>query len=53
MHMALRIDGALRRHQRLADHLAAENPLPARLRTATTKQIVFQRFQVENGEQVL
>ena len=47
MDVAVGLDGALRRHQRLADDLAAEHPLPARLRAAATEQVVFQRLEVE------
>ena len=32
MRAPFRLDGAARGYQRLADHLAAKNPLPARLR---------------------
>src|ERR1700680_1482842 len=39
--------------QRLADHLAAEDALPADLRAAAAKEIFFQRFEVENVEEIL
>ncbi len=38
------LDGARCGHQRLADHLAAENPLPAGLRRQSTEKIVFKRL---------
>ena len=53
MHMALCLHRALRRHQRLPDHLAPKHPLPAGLGAATTKQIVFQCLKVENGQKCL
>src|SRR6185503_9450968 len=40
-------------HQRLAQHLAAVDPLPALLRAAAAKQVLLQRLQVQNGEQTL
>ena len=39
--------------QRLADHLAAEHALPAGLRAAAAEQIVLERLEVEDGEQVV
>jgi len=39
--------------ERLADHLAAEYALPSDLRAAATKQVVFQRFKVENGQKAI
>src|SRR5690349_984908 len=47
------VDGAYRRDESLANHLAAKDPLPADLRRAATEQIHFERFEVENTEQVL
>jgi hypothetical protein len=44
-------DRAAGRHQRLADHLAAEHPLPAVLRRAPAEQIELERLQVENFQQ--
>jgi hypothetical protein len=38
------IDRALRGHQRLADHLAAEDPLPADLRAGAAEQVLFERL---------
>src|SRR4051794_11373732 len=52
MNMAVFIDGALCRHQSLTDHLSTKHALPARLRTATTKQIVLKRFNVENIQKI-
>ncbi len=46
------LDGAACRHHRLADHLPAEHPLPARLRAGTAKQVHLERFDIENGNQV-
>ena len=45
-------DGAARRHHGLSDHLAAEHPLPTRLRAAAAKQVHLDRLQIENGNQV-
>ena len=42
-----------RGHQGLAEHLPAEHALPALLRAAAAKQVIFQRLQVQYGEQVL
>src|SRR5690349_20427668 len=53
MNRPLRDHGALSRDQCLADHLPAEHALPAHLRAATSKEVVFERFQVENGKQFL
>ncbi len=47
------VDGAAGRDQRLADDLAAEHPLPARLRRTAAKQIHFERFEIENINQFL
>ncbi len=52
MHMAIAIDGALRRDQRLRDDLAAENPLPAGLRAAATKQIDLDLLEIERPDQL-
>ena len=41
---------ASRRHQRLADHLAAEYALPAVLRAAAAEQVVFELLKIEYGE---
>ncbi len=41
------------RHQGLAEGLAAEHALPGLLRAAAAKQVILQRLQVQNGEQVL
>ncbi len=46
-------DGPLRRDQRLADHLAAEEALPADLRAPATEEIVFERLEVEYGQKGL
>ena len=48
---ALRRHRAHGRHQRLAQHLAAVDPLPALLRAAAAKQVLLQRLQVQDGEQ--
>ena len=53
MHVPLGIDGALGGDQRLADHLATEDPLPGDLGAATTIQIVFELFEVEYIEKLL
>src|SRR5580704_3358187 len=46
-------DGAAGGDQRLADHLAAEHPLPARLRRAAAEQVHLQRLEIENVEDFL
>src|SRR6201999_1359494 len=46
------LDGAARRHHRLSDHLAAEHPLPARLRAVAAEHVHLERLEVENGNQV-
>ena len=46
------LDGAARRHHRLSDHLAAEHPLPARLRAVAAEQVHLERFEIEDGNQV-
>ena len=40
-------------NQGLADHLAAEHPLPSDLRGTPAKQVHFERLQIEHMEQVL
>src|SRR5687767_8946578 len=52
MHVPRGIDGALRRDEGLADHLTAEDALPADLRAATSKQVVFKRLKVEYGQKL-
>ena len=47
------LDRAAGRDQRLADDLAAEHPLPARLRRAAAEQVHLERLEIENGEDVL
>ena len=47
------LDRAARGHQRLADHLAAEYPLPADLRRAPAKQVHLERLEVEDGQKFL
>ena len=46
------LDGAACRHHRLPDHLAAEHPLPARLRAVAAEQVHLERLEVEDGNQV-
>ena len=41
------------RHQGLPQGLAAEHALPGLLRAAAAKQVILERLQVQNGEQVL
>src|SRR3954454_19914824 len=41
------------RYQRLADHLAAEDPLPADLRAASPEQVVLELLEVEDGEKIV
>ena len=52
MRLAIRLDGAGRRDERLAEHLAAENALPTIFRAATAEEVVLERLQVEDAEQV-
>ncbi len=53
MHVAIGLDGPLRRHQGLGDRLAAEYALPFHLGAATTIQIVFQPLEVENAQKLV
>ncbi|MGY4300513.1 hypothetical protein ACVWXN_008608 [Bradyrhizobium sp. i1.4.4] len=46
------LDRAAGRNHRLPDHLAAEHPLPARLRAVAAEQIHLELFEVENRDQV-
>ena len=52
MRLAVRLDGARGRDQRLAEHLAAENALPAIFGAATAEEVVLERLQVEDAKQV-
>jgi hypothetical protein len=45
---ASHIEGAAGRNQRLADHLAAENPLPADLRAAAAEQVYLELLEVQD-----
>ncbi len=47
------LDGTDRRNQGLSDHLATEHALPADLRRAAAEQVLFQRLEIENIEQIL
>jgi hypothetical protein len=47
------VDGPAGCDQRLADHLPAEDALPAHLRRAAAKQIELKPLEVEDGEEVL
>jgi hypothetical protein len=47
------LHGPARGDQRLADHLAAEHPLPALLGRAAAKQVHLDRLEIENGEEIL
>ncbi len=53
MRLAVGLDGARGGDQRLPDDLTAENPLPTILRAATAEEVVLERLQVEDAEQVL
>jgi hypothetical protein len=46
------LDGTAGRDQRLANHLAAKNALPARLRRAAAKEIHLERFEIEDVEKL-
>jgi hypothetical protein len=45
-------DGPTCRYHRLSDYLPAKHPLPARLRAVAAKHVHFDRFEIENGNQV-
>ena len=47
------VDSAARRDQRLTDHLAAEDTLPALLRRAAAKQVHLKLLEIEKGDQIL
>src|SRR6056297_277940 len=47
------LHGAAGRHQRLADHLPAENPLPSGPGAATAKQIALELFEVEYRHEIV
>ena len=47
------IDSTDRRDESLPDHLTTKDPLPADLRRAAAEQVHFERFEVEDIEQVL
>src|SRR5262245_24126676 len=47
------VDRAASGNQRLANHLAAKNALPADLRRTASKQIYLYRFKIKNGKQIL
>ena len=51
VHRAAGIYGARRCHQRLPQHLAAEDALPAFVAAGAAEQVVLQRFEVEGGEE--
>ena len=51
VHRPARVDRARRRHQRLAQHLAAEDALPALVAAGAAEQVVLQRLEVEGGEE--
>ena len=44
-------DGSVGRHQRLADNLAAEDPLPAHLWAQAPEEIVLECFKVEDRQE--
>ena len=46
------LDGAAGRDHGLADHLAAEHALPARLRAVAAEQIHLELLEIEDGQQV-
>ena len=46
------LDGAARGHHRLPDHLAAEYPLPTRLRAVAPEQVHLDRLKIEDRDQV-
>jgi hypothetical protein len=47
------LHGAAGRDQRLADHLAAEHPLPAVLGRAPAEQVHLERLEIEGCEEFL
>ena len=46
------LDGAAAGDHRLADHLAAEHPLPRGLRAGAAEQVHLERFEIEDRNQV-
>ena len=51
VHRPAGVHRARRRHQRLAQHLAAEDALPAFVAAGAAEQVVLQRLEVEGGEE--
>jgi hypothetical protein len=47
VHRPVGRNGPLRRHKRLADHLAAKDTLPSDLRACSAEQVLFEPFNVE------
>ena len=47
------LDGAIGGDQRLADHLATEDTLPADLRAHAAKQVLLERLDVEDGKKLV
>src|SRR6476469_7815485 len=47
------LDRAHRSHQSLPDNLAAKDTLPANLRRTAAEKVHFQRFEIEDVEQIL
>ena len=46
-------NGAGRRDQRLAQNLAAEDSLPARIIAATAEAVVVDGFEIQNGQEIV
>jgi hypothetical protein len=46
------LDGAAGCNHGLPNHLAAEHPLPARLRAVAAEQVHLELLEIENGNQV-
>ena len=53
MDAACFFNGALGRHQRLADDLAAEHALPAGLRARAAEEIYLKTLEIERLEQCI
>jgi hypothetical protein len=48
---AVRVDGAGGGHQRLAENLSAEHPLPALVAPRAQEQVVLEPLQIERGKE--
>ena len=54
MHVAVGVDGAARRHQRLGEHLAAEHPCPLAIGGAhPAEEVDLERLEIEQLHEVV